>query len=630
MTNPLSPGVYVLEVPSAIQPIAGVGTSTAAFIGVVPDSIDVPVSSVASEQIGVGDGATTMFKLAKYPVLTDQGFSVWSPAINESIGKGDGATKTFTLGGYPVLTAPGTFAIKVNGSSVAGAALNNVDGNKVAQVVFTNAPAANAAITGSYYNAFPAITVTNPGDLQIKVTGEQVGAGDGKTLKFSLSRFPVVTQAATYTVKVGGTTSADATLVNLPGGQGAQVAFSTAPAAGNITVDYEYIRPGVEIQNDDVNRVAQVKFSSAPGAQPLFAAYMVGASFAPIGAGQVKLCTNFTDFTKSFGGFSTDQGQSYLAHAVYGFFSNGGTLCYVVRQPTIALLQSSLDALLSKLEAIDGISIVAAPGITDKQVCGAIVALCENTGDRFAILDSPEDIGSGDDFDPNQLNPSNTSLWPGNSSYAAFYMPWLKVYDPAKQIQTQGVGHTFVPPSGHIAGIYARVDAQRGVYKAPANEVVADALGLRYSISKSQQDLLNPQGVNCIRYLNGDIRVWGARTIGGDANEEWKYINVRRVFLFLRDSIDQGTQWVVFEPNDTSLWAKIRRNVTAFLTNVWRSGALFGDTAQEAFFVKCDAENNPPEVCDLGQVIIDIGVAIVRPAEFVIFRISQWEGPTNS
>jgi uncharacterized protein len=628
MTNPLSPGVYVLEVPSAIQPIAGVGTSTAAFIGVVPDSIDVPVSSVASEQIGVGDGTTTTFKVAKYPVLTDQGLVVWSPVLNESIGKGDSSTKTFTLGRYPVLTAPGTFAIKVNGGSVVGATLNNDDDNKVAQVIFTSAPATNAVIMGSYANTFPQITATNPGDTLIEVTGELVGAGDNKTLTFSLSRFPVVTDTSKYTVKVAGANSTDATLENTS--QGAQVKFSTAPAAGNITVDYEYIRPGVALQNDDTNQVAQVRFSSAPGAQPLFAAYMAGTSFAPLGAGQVKLCTNFTDFTRSFGGFSTDQGQSYLAHAVYGFFNNGGTLCYVVRQSTLALLQSNIGALLTKLEALDDISIIAAPGITDKQVCGTIVNHCETLGDRFAILDSPEVIGTDDDFDPDQLNPSNMNLWPGNSSYAAFYTPWIEVYDPAKQVMTQGDGHTFVPPSGHMAGIYARVDTQRGVYKAPANEVVANALGLKYSISKSQQDLLNPQGVNCIRYLNGDIRVWGARTIGGDANEEWKYINVRRVFLFLSVSIDQGTQWVVFEPNDTSLWAKIRRNVTAFLTNVWRSGALFGDTAQQAFFVKCDAENNPPEVRDLGQVIIDIGVAIVRPAEFVIFRISQWEGPTKS
>jgi phage tail sheath protein FI len=142
-------------------------------------------------------------------------------------------------------------------------------------------------------------------------------------------------------------------------------------------------------------------------------------------------------------------------------------------------------------------------------------------------------------------------------------------------------------------------------------------------LSKADQDNLNPKGVNCIRVLNGNILVWGARTVGGDDNADLKYINVRRTLLFLRESIDEGTQWVVFEPNTPALWQQITRNVSAFLTNVWRSGALFGNTAQEAFYVKCDAENNPPELRELGQVVTEIGVAIVRPAEFVIFRISQ-------
>jgi hypothetical protein len=155
---------------------------------------------------------------------------------------------------------------------------------------------------------------------------------------------------------------------------------------------------------------------------------------------------------------------------------------------------------------------------------------------------------------------------------------------------------------------------------------VLGALNVKYYVGKPKQELLNPQGVNVIRNMNGNITVWGARTIGGDRNGEWKYVNVRRFFLFLAESIDEGTQWVVFEPNDQALWGKIRRNVGAFLTNVWRSGALFGSTPEEAFYVKCDEELNPPEVRDVGQVITEIGVAIVRPAEFVIFRITQSTG----
>lgn len=354
--------------------------------------------------------------------------------------------------------------------------------------------------------------------------------------------------------------------------------------------------------------------------------FFVTSTFATLAAGEVKLCTNFGDFRKFFGDFSTDPGHRNLTHAIYGFFNNGGTRCYVVR----VAADTEIAAALEKFAAIDEIAIVAAPGLTAASVRSDIDTHCkEKTKDRFAIFDSAEVIETGSDLDLTLLNPSNNAnVLPDNSDYAAFYFPWIQVFDPATKIQDpKGTGYQFVPPSGHLAGIYARVDTNRGVHKAPANEPVLGALGLKYNIGKAQQDGLNPQGVNCIRDLNGNIRVWGARTIGGDKNGEWKYVNVRRLFLFLRESIDEGTQWVVFEPNDSGLWAKITRNVTAFLTNVWRAGALFGSTPQEAFYVKCDAETNPPEVRDLGQVVTEIGVAVVKPAEFVIFRISQWAGP---
>jgi phage tail sheath protein FI len=354
----------------------------------------------------------------------------------------------------------------------------------------------------------------------------------------------------------------------------------------------------------------------------------VTSTFSPANAGDVKLCTTFSDFKKFFGDFSTDAGQRNLAHAVYGFFNNGGTRCYVVRVAAVA----DIAAALTKFGAIDEIAIVVAPGLTDAAVRSAIVTHCKQaTGDRFAIFDSNEAVETSGNLDLTLLDPSNANkVLPDNSDYAAFYFPWIQVFDPATKIQDPtSSGRVYVPPSGHMAGIYARVDTNRGVHKAPANEPVLGALGLKYNISKAQQDGLNPQGVNCIRNLNGNIQVWGARTIGGDRNMEWKYVNVRRLFLFLRKSIDQGTQWVVFEPNDMGLWAKITRNVTAFLTNVWRAGALFGNTPQEAFYVKCDAETNPPEVRDLGRVVTEIGVAVVKPAEFVIFRISQWAGPAG-
>jgi phage tail sheath protein FI len=183
-----------------------------------------------------------------------------------------------------------------------------------------------------------------------------------------------------------------------------------------------------------------------------------------------------------------------------------------------------------------------------------------------------------------------------------------------------------MPPSGHIAGIWARNDITRGVHKAPANEIVRGAVGLAYNMTKGEQDVLNPEGVNCIRSFPGmGIRVWGARTLS--SNPSWRYLNVRRLFNYAEKSIERGTQWVVFEPNDHRLWGKVRRDVTAFLLTMWRDGMLFGLSPEEAFFVRCDETTNPRESRDLGRLIVEIGMAPVKPAEFVIFRISQWAGP---
>jgi phage tail sheath protein FI len=240
----------------------------------------------------------------------------------------------------------------------------------------------------------------------------------------------------------------------------------------------------------------------------------------------------------------------------------------------------------------------------------ALINHCENMRDRVAILDplpglSPQEVldwrVNGTKFD---------------SSYAALYYPWVTVYDPLTQKNIQ------VPPCGHIAGVWARNDTTRGVHKAPANEVVRGALDLAVHTTKGERDLLNPTGVNCVVAFPGQgIRVWGARTLSSDP--EWRYVPIRRLFNYLEKSIEYGTQWVVFEPNDMDLWERIKRTLKAFLTREWRNGALFGATADQAFYVKCDAETNPPEVRDAGMVITEIGVAPVKPAEFVIFRISQ-------
>lgn len=409
------------------------------------------------------------------------------------------------------------------------------------------------------------------------VKNEAIGIGDGTETDFKLSGYPVDT--TTVKIKVNGT-----------------------DAAPSITVD-------------DSKKQVLVKFISAPiNKAEIRADYT--PLFKPVGVGDVKFCSNFTAFKKFFGDFSDKSGDShtYLVHAVYGFFNNGGGSCYVSRVKE----DKDVDTVLDGFARVDDIALVAAPGRTDEDTRNKLISHCRNTGDRFAILDGPKTI---DDITKLTKIRAESGEMPQRTDLAAWYFPWLKVKDPVKNIDID------IPPSGHVAGVYARVDTERGVHKAPANEAILGVSGVSQPLSKSEQDKLNPKGVNCIRVLNSNILVWGARTVGGEDNADLKYVSVRRTLLFLRESIDEGTQWVVFEPNTPALWQKINRNVSAFLTNVWRSGALFGATPQEAFYVKCDAETNPPELRELGQVVTEIGVAIVRPAEFVIFRISQMAPP---
>lgn len=264
---------------------------------------------------------------------------------------------------------------------------------------------------------------------------------------------------------------------------------------------------------------------------------------------------------------------------------------------------------LVAFEEVDEISIVCIPdehSITG--LTGAVVDHCENMKDRFAIIQAAQTAGT-----VGKLRP------PKDSKYAGFYYPWIKIIDPLTGI------NKLIPPGGHIAGIYARSDQELGVHKAPANEVARGVTELQFKITKGDQDILNPRGVNCIRAFPArGIRVWGARTTSSDPL--WKYINVRRLFLFLEESIEEGTQWVVFEPNNEKLWARVKQTITQFLTRVWKDGALMGTTPEEAFFVKCDRTTMTQDDIDNGRLIVLIGVAPVKPAEFVIFRIAQWPG----
>jgi phage tail sheath protein FI len=500
-----------------------------------------------------------------------------------------------------------------------------------------------------------------------------------------------------------------------------------------------YLSPGVYVEEVEA------------GSRPIEGVGTAVAAFVGLAAkgtfNEATLVTNWSQFVETFGDFIEG---SYLAHAVYGYFNNGGGVCYVVRvgedggaPPARAELTSATDPKLGAyritaieqgpagnditieigdssgegsddetftlsikhngaeevfehlttkktkqnvvtvvnqqsklvqieeigkagaverrpatgkvvleggekaapaqlapedyvgdpadrtgfggLEAIDPVTMVAVPdlmaayqaGMLDLEglqaVQAGMIAHCELMGDRMAILDPPPGLNA------QQIREWCVDKAGYDSKYATLYWPWIKVFDPATG------QNVFVPPSGHMAGVWSRSDETRGVHKAPANEPIRGAIALETQITRGEHDLLNPQGINCIRAFPGrGIRIWGARTLSSDP--AWRYVNVRRLFNYIEESVLEGTQWVVFEPNDLDLWQRIRRTIGAFLLGVWRDGALFGATPEEAFYVKCDAETNPPDVVDRGQVVCEIGIAPVKPAEFVIFRIAQFSG----
>jgi phage tail sheath protein FI len=400
-----------------------------------------------------------------------------------------------------------------------------------------------------------------------------------------------------------------------------------------------YMTPGIYIEE------------VSTGARPLTAAGTSTAAFlgvAPAGDAHLNeavAINNWSQFVREF--VSADSESTDLARAVFGFFNNGGGRCYVVNVgPGYSIAGDARQRTgITCLEQIDEIAIVAAPGISDVMSHDALLSHCESLGDRFAILDCPELVenidllkevataavmpAKGGDAEEGETAPRRrggqaaVGLRPRNSDrgFGAFYFPWIRARDP---LRAGAIVNT--PPSGHLAGLYAQTDSTRGVHKAPANVGVRGALGLTYQVTREEQGELNSKGVNCIRFFpDAGIRVWGARTLAEQASE-WRYINVRRLFNMIEETIAGGTRWTVFEPNDERTWKSVERDIRAFLTLLWRDGALKGTTPEQAFFVKCDAETNPTEVIDAGRLITEVGIAPVKPAEFIIFRIGQWAG----
>lgn len=379
-----------------------------------------------------------------------------------------------------------------------------------------------------------------------------------------------------------------------------------------------YLSPGVFVEEiDSGTRPIEAVGTSTAG--------FVGTAPNP-GAynDQAVPIDNWSQFQRLF--VRPKDGSSDLANAVQGFFLNGGSRCYVANVAANAPVSGKGNG-LDALNLIDEIAIIAAPGRIDQESYAALLDAAETLKDRVAILDGPATVDDveqltragivGDDGSKSKQKPG---LRPRDSDggYGAFYFPWLRIrdaIDPTKLVSA--------PPSGHMAGLYAQTDATRGVFKAPANLSVRGALGLTKIVSGAEHDVLNPAGVNVIRYFSREgIRVWGARTVAPSASN-WRYLNVRRLFAMIEESIAISTRWVIFEPNDRPLWNDLKRDISNFLTLLHSQGALAGDRPDQAFFVKCDEETNPPEVIDAGQVVVVVGIAPVKPAEFLIIRIGQ-------
>jgi phage tail sheath protein FI len=413
---------------------------------------------------------------------------------------------------------------------------------------------------------------------------------------------------------------ANPTLASLPGGVVPCAGVGHSQRSGLLMP--EYLAPGVFVEE------TSFRSKSIEGVPTSTTAFVGFTRRGPLAAAHVpKLLSSFAEFERIYGGLEDlrfSPKTNHVAHAVKAFFDEGGRRLYVarVRSPSAKAGESIKDwqGALDRLAKLSEVAIVAAPGATERgrlaePIQSRLVAHAEAAGAwRFAVLDVPRN-----------KTPSEAVAYRQrfDSRNAAFYYPWIQVANPSvKPGDPPASQSLLLPPSGFICGIYARCDVERGVHKAPANEVVRSAMGFERPVTQGEQETLNPAGVNCLRFFVGrGNRVWGARTASSDP--EWKYVNVRRHLTYLEHCIDRGTQWAVFEPNGERLWASVQSAISDFLYNEWKNGGLLGRKPEEAFFVRCDRTTMTQNDLDNGRLICVIGVAPVKPAEFVTFRIGQ-------
>jgi phage tail sheath protein FI len=371
-------------------------------------------------------------------------------------------------------------------------------------------------------------------------------------------------------------------------------------------VDYTTAAPGIHLE--EITTAGPIS-----GAGTGVAALIGTTSKLPTGAdlGQPVAVTSWNAYVALLGDYKAGLN---LPYAVRGFFDNGGSFAYVVPIKDM----TGLDGALTALTRLPEVGLVCVPGLVDPALQSHVLDHCANLHDRFAILDGVQDK------DPSKADGpllTQRGALSSDNGFGALYWPWILIRDPL----ATAAATIPVPPSGHIAGVMSRCDSTVGVHKAPANEQVRGALGLDFVLNDAEQGMLNSRNVNALRMFPGSPPlVWGARTLSPIV--PWRFVNVRRLVSYVEDSLVEGLRWATFEPNNTLLWKGLERSISEFLTRVWESGGLFGRTAAEAFYVTIDESLNPPAVRDLGQVFIEIGLSVTRPAEHIVLRIGLWDG----
>lgn len=568
MAEYLSPGVYVEEFESGMRPMEGVSTSTAGFIGMAEKGnvVGTPefVSSFADFTRKFG-GYLSENVYGDYRYLA---YSVEQFFAN-------GGSRCYVM--RTVATDATTAAVTANGISIAAA-----NPGKWGNEIKVSAVAANKGKTAVLEVAGDDAT----GKVYTVANGSMFSAGDTIAIRLNgkVTSYNKIAMAQGNTITLATPIKEDLVDKNPVPKKVLTVCEMNVEISYKDTVEqYE----GVSLNKDSASYIGKMLSKSE--------LVKVTANAVKDGVNPLSVFTTVADAEKAvvFLAGGSDGTKKGMTDDIFMGTDEG----------------PGKRTGLAAFKELGNVSIMAIPGVTSPAVQLALVTHCTNTGASFAVLDIPQNLTK-----PQDVLAHREKV---DSDYAAMYHPWIQIYDALNKKPS------YIPPSGAVCGIYARSDVERGVHKAPANEVVYNCIGLSCLYNKAEQDILNPAGVNLIRALPGQgIRVWGARTCS--SNSLWKYVNVRRLFIYLEESIKSQTNWAVFEPNDEMLWARVGRTIRAFLRDMWRNGALVGVSEDQAFYVNIGRDTMSQSDILNGRLICEIGVAPSRPAEFVIFRITQF------